>query len=48
MSTITTRSVRRDLTKRGKNSAMPNGLPGIKRGEKRDTRFTKKHTKARQ
>lgn len=47
MSAITARSVRRDLTKRGKNSNMPNGLPGIKRGSRRPSWFTKKWTPSR-
>lgn len=47
MSTITARSVRRQIIKAGKHPDFPNGLPGVKRGVRRNTRFTKCWTLAR-
>jgi hypothetical protein len=35
MNTVTAISVRRSLTKAGKNPELPNGLPGKKRGARR-------------
>ena len=47
MSTITARSVRRQTIKAGRHPDFPNGLPGIKRGSRRPSYFTKKWTPSR-
>lgn len=47
MSTITARSVRRQIIKAGKHPDYPNGLPGIKRGAMRPSWYTKTWTQSR-